>query len=458
MKKLSFITLFVFIAVFAAPIFSVSAGAYNFEPEGVKLYSEAAYLENIETGEVVFSKKADEKRVPASLTKIMTCVLVLDRFKENIEDLKITKISAGEEAFTELYDTGYSNAGIKAEEKLSYYDLLCALMIPSACEAANILAINVSGSLDKFVVMMNDKAKELNMTSTIFYNAHGLDLEGQESNITTCTDLAKLCRYAINNYPIFTEITSKQSYTMENGTYIESTNKLLDANSDYYYGYVDGIKTGYLDSAGRCLASVAEKNGYQYLCITMGAPGYDDDGYEAYYNCADHKALYMWAYDKLSYQTFIQENEEVTDTKVEYADGDGYVNLKPEDEVSAIWRNDIPIDKLDKKITIKDNIIAPIYAGDTLGTVEFFYDGQLIVKSNLVATADVSKAVVKSKATVAANFFSSTQFKIAVIIIAVIILIYTVVFFIYVHNRSKRKVSAIKEKYRALEDFDEDDE
>ena len=168
--------------------------------------------------------------------------------------------------------------------------------------------------------------------------------------------------------------------------------------------------------------------------------------------------LYMWAYDNLSYQTFIKKNEEVTDTKVAYADGDGYVNLKPEDEVSAIWRNDIPIDDLDKKITIKDNIIAPIYSGDSLGTVEFYYDGQLIVKSDLVATDDVSKATMKSEATVAANFFSSTQFKIAVIIIAVIILVYTVVFFIYVHNRSKRKVSAIKEKYRALEDIDEDDE
>lgn len=458
MKKLNFITLFVFIAVFAAPFFSIDAGAYNFEPKGVTLHSEAAYLENIETGEVVFSKKADEKRVPASLTKIMTCVIVLDNFKENIEELKTTKISAGEEAFSELYNTGYSNAGIKAGEKLSYYDLLCALMIPSACEAANILAINVAGSIDDFVVIMNNKAKELGMTNTIFYNAHGLDLEGQESNLTTCTDLAKLCRYAINNYPIFTEITSKQSYTMENKTYIESTNKLLDASSDYYYGYANGIKTGFIDSSGRCLASVAEKNGYQYLCITMGAPGYDDEGNEAFYNCADHKDLYMWAYDNLSYQTFIKKNEEVTDTKVAYADGDGYVNLKPEDEVSAIWRNDIPIDNLDKKITIKDNIIAPIYSGDSLGTVEFYYDGQLIVKSDLVATDDVSKATMKSEATVAANFFSSTQFKIAVIIIAVIVLIYTVVFFIYVHNRSKRKVSAIKEKYRALEDIDEDDE
>lgn len=458
MKKLSFITVFVIVLTYALPVL-IRTDAYTFEPEGVSIMSEAAYMENLETGEVIINKKADEKRVPASLTKIMTCVVVLDKFKENLEALKTQKISAGDEAFTELYDTNYSNAGIEPNEELTYYDLLCALMIPSACEAANILAVNVGGSLEGFIKLMNEKASALKMTDTSFYNAHGLEIEGQKSNITTCADLAKLCRYAINNYPIFTEITSKSGYTMENGTYLSTTNKLLDAESDYYYGYVSGIKTGYLDTAGRCLASVAEKNGYSYLCITMGAPGYDDDGNETYYNCADHKALYMWAYDNLSYQTFIKENEEITDTKVEYAQGDGYVNLKPVNEVAAIWRNDIPIDKLERKITISDNIIAPIYAGDTLGTVEFLYNGQTVAKSDLVATKDVLKAKGEATVTVAANFFTSTQFKIAVIIIAVIILVYSVVFFVYVHRRSKRRVMQIKEKYRSLEDYhDEDDQ
>lgn len=457
MKKLSFITVFIILLSTLLPAF-ISANAYVFEPKGVNIVSAAAYMENLETGEVIINKKADEKRVPASLTKIMTCVVVLDKFKENLEALKTEKISAGEEAFAELYDTGYSNAGIEPNEELTYYDLLCALMIPSACEAANILAINIGGSIEGFVKLMNEKAASLKMQDTTFYNAHGLEIEGQESNITTCADLAKLCRYALNSYPVFTEITSKSGYTMENGTYISTTNKLLDVESDYYYGYVSGIKTGYLDTAGRCLASVAEKNGYSYLCITMGAPGYDDDGNEVYYNCADHKALYMWAYDNLSYQTFIKENEEVTDTKVEYAQGDGYVNLKPVNEVSAIWQNDIPVDKLERRITISDNIIAPIYAGDTLGTVEFLYNGQTVAKSDLVATKDVFKAKGEATVTVAANFFTSTQFKIAVIIIAVIILVYTVIFFVYVHRRSKKRVLAIKEKYSSLEDFDEDDE
>ncbi len=457
MKKLSFITVFLVIFSLVLP-YAGSADAYVFEPSEVKISSAAAYMENLETGEVVINKKADEKRIPASLTKIMTCVVVLDNFKENLEILKTEKISAGEEAFTELYDTGYSNAGIKPDEQLTYYDLLCALMIPSACEAANILAINVGGSLEGFANLMNEKAKALKMDSTTFYNAHGLEIEGQESNITTCSDLAKLCRYAINTYPIFTEITSKSGYTMENGTYISTTNKLLDPESDYYYGYVSGIKTGYLDTAGRCLASVAEKNGYSYLCITMGADGYDDDGNELYLNCADHKALYTWAFDKLSYQTFIKENEEVTDTKVEYAQGDGYVNLKPAGEVTAIWRNDIPIEELERKITISDNIIAPIYAGEVLGSVEFLYNGKSVAKSDLVATKDVFKSKGEASVTVAANFFTSTQFKIAVVIIAVIILVYTIVFFVYVHRRSKKRVSEIKEKYRTYDDEDDYDD
>lgn len=456
-RKISVAILFAVVITSVSGFFATAVGAYEFEPEGVTLHSEAAYMMSLDTGEVIISKNADQKRVPASLTKIMTCVLVLDKFKDNLNGLKEEKISAGEEAFTELEGTGYSNAGIEAGEELSYYDLLCALMIPSACEAANILAINVGGSLESFVTMMNDKAKELSMNDTVYYNAHGLDIDGQESNITTCQDLAILCRYAIDNYPVFTEITSKYDYTMDNGTYITSTNKLLDSSSDYYYGYVSGIKTGYLDTAGRCLASVAEKNGYTYLCITMGAEGYDDDGYEAYYNCEDHKNLYMWAFDNLSYQTFAEENEEITDTQVQYAEGDGYVNLKPVSEVSAIWLNSVSTDDIERKITVSENIVAPIYSGDVLGIVEFLYNGQTIASSKLVAVSDVKKATTKAEMTVAANFFGSTQFKVAVIIIAVIILVYTLIFFIYVHNRSKKRVKAIKERYRAIEDEDEDE-
>ncbi len=425
---------------------SMSGSAYSFTPEDVKIKSEAVYMENLDTENTIIDINSDTQYTPASLTKIMTCVLVLDAFKDDVESLKTTKASAGSEAFKELEDTYASNAGIEKNEKLSYYDLLCALMIPSACEAANILAVNIGGSLDGFVEMMNSKAGALGMKNTVYYNAHGLDLGGKV-NVTTCRDQAILCKYAINNYPIFTEITSKQSYTMSNGTYIVNTNVLLDETSDYYYGYVNGIKTGYYDEAGRCLASVATKNGYTYLIVSMKAPAQDKDGNDVMYNCKDHKSLYMWAFENLSYTVFVKENEEITEANVKYGKGADFITLKPANEVSKIWLNTIDVSKVERKITLEEDIIAPIYKGDTLGTLDLIYEGETIGSVKLVATGDLERANIKAEAAVASKFFTSKHFKIALVVIIIVIILYTVIFKAIANRRYKKKEQEYINKY-----------
>ena len=441
LKKIVLFTASITIGISAASYsLAISGSAYDFTPdaEGVKLTSEAVYMENLDAEDVILNKNADVQYAPASLTKIMTCVLVLDEFKDDVESLKKTKVSAGSEAFKELENTFASTAGIKKNEKLSYYDLLCALMIPSACEAANIIAVNIGGSLDGFVEMMNAKAGSLGMKNTVYYNAHGLDLNGNV-NMTTCRDQAILCKYAINNYPIFTEITSKYSYTLSNGTTVVNTNSLLDETSDYYYGYVNGIKTGFYDEAGRCLASVATKNGYTYLIVSMKAPAKDKEGNDVMYNCQDHKKLYMWAYENLDYSVFVEENEEITEAKVLYGKGADFVTLKPANEVSKIWLNSIDMNEVERKITVDENIVAPVYKNDTLGTLELIYEGETIGSVKLVATNDIPRAAVKAEAAVASKFFSSKQFKIALVIIIFAVIIYTIIFKAITKNKNSQE-------------------
>ena len=406
---------------------AISSCAYDFTPDNINIKSEAVYMENLDTENTIIDINSETQYYPASLTKIMTCVLVLDAFKDDVDGLKKEKISAGSEAFKELENTFASTAGIQKNEKLSYYDLLCALMIPSACEAANILAVNIGGSIDGFVEMMNAKAGALGMKNTIYYNTHGLDLDGN-NNVTTCRDQAILCKYALNNYPIFTEITSKYSYTLSNGTTVVNTNSLLDETSDFYYGYVNGIKTGFYDEAGRCLASVATKNGYTYLIVSMKAPAKNKNGTDVMYNCQDHKNLYMWAFDNLSYNVFVEENEEITEADVSYGKDADFVTLKPANEVSKIWLNSIDVSKVERKITVDENIIAPVYKGDNLGNLELIYEGETIGSVKLVATSDLPRATVKAEAAVASRYFSSKQFKIALVIIIFAIIIYTVIF------------------------------
>ncbi len=456
------ISAFVMCAVITVTVLAgsiVNAGAMNFNT-GIDLRSPAVYMVNLDTGDVVVSINASEKRVPASLTKIMTCVVVLDQFKNDLDSLKTVKASGGVEAFEELWGTGCSTADIQMDEEVTYYDLLHALMLPSACEAANILAVNVSGSIEGFVKRMNAKASELGMVNTHFSNAHGLF---PEDNYTTCEDMAILCRYALDTYPLFAEIVSKPNYEMApttehpDGTTIVNTNKMLQVGSEYHYGYAMGIKTGTLIEAGRCLASYAEKDGVTYMIISMGAPSEDSEGNSVMYNCLDHIALYDWAFSSLDFQQVINSESEITDIEVDYGEGKTTVNLRPSQSYECLWpvaksvkegdseevikyKESIEkISDIKKKISLFENVIAPVKEGDKLGTVELTYGGQTLATIDLIATASVDRSIIKEKTEVAKSFPQSTSFKIVIAVIVGVVVLYVVVFIAILKKTQKKR-------------------
>ncbi|NLZ47129.1 MAG: D-alanyl-D-alanine carboxypeptidase, partial [Clostridiales bacterium] len=452
MKKISSVLLsIVLMAVTALTCFETTATAMNFET-GLDLSSEAVYMMNIDTGEVVVSINESEKRVPASLTKIMTCVVVLEQVGEDVEALKSKTASGGIPVFEELWGTNCSTADIQMNEEVTYYDLLHALMIPSACEAANILAVDVAGSLPAFIDLMNTKASEIGMSNSNFSNTHGLFVD---ENYTTCEDMAKLCQYALEKYPIFAEIVSKPSFEMAptsnhpDGTTIVNTNKMLQVGSDYYYRYAMGIKTGFLDEAGRCLASYATNNGSTYIIVSMGASSKDSEGNNVMYNCTDHVNLYKWAFSRLSMQTILNGDSEITDIKVQFGDEKTTVNLKPAETIEVIWVDKLTINESDsaevkaykesiqkisdieQRITLAENVVAPIKINDVLGSVELVYNGKVIANVELISTQEVGRSTVKAQTQVAKSFFKSPSFKIVVIvIIAVVALYFTIVFLV----------------------------
>ncbi|MBQ7069766.1 MAG: D-alanyl-D-alanine carboxypeptidase [Ruminococcus sp.] len=433
----------------------MGAQAFNFTPkrdedgdgklEEMTLFSEAVYMEDMNTGEPVVEINADEERSPASLTKIMTAILLLDEFSGDAETMKSTYYSAGSEAFDELYDTGASTADIQPGEEVNCYDLLAALMLPSSCEAANIIALNLSDSINDFCELMNKKAKDLEMNHSHFSNAHGLFTS---QNYSSCRDIAKACRYAMTKYPVFAEIVAMPEYTMSptdfhpEGTDIYNTNLLVSPNYDYYYDTVKGIKTGTLEAAGRCLASCSEQDGITYLTVTMGAPMekqpaeiakgeenpgslYDED--VVYYNLLDHIHLYDWAYSSLVMTDFIDANSELTEAKVAYGDGKDYANLKPKNGFSRLWPSDVKVKDIEKKITVYDNIIAPVKVGDVLGKLELTYKGQKIATIDLVSTTNVERSGVKEKAKIAKSYFGSNVFKITSAIVLVLVSAYIII-------------------------------
>ena len=467
-KKIYSLSALLVTAVLVITTFASFASAMNFNTN-VDLYSEAAYMVNLNTGEVVVSIRANEERVPASLTKIMTCVVVLDMFKDDLDALETTKASGGVDAFEELWGTNCSTADIQMNEEVTYIDLLHALMIPSACEAANILAINSAGSIEAFVRLMNAKAVELGMTNTHFSNTHGLF---PEDNYTSCEDIAKLCEYAIETYPVFCEIVSKPNYIMDpttdhpSGTTIVNTNRMLQVGSEYYYSYAKGIKTGFLDEAGRCLASYAELDGMTYLIVTMGAPSEDADGNSVMYNCLDHAALYKWAYSSLEFTEILSSESELTDIDVDLGEGRTTVNLRPaktyeclwpkaqtvyesdSDETAAYKESIEKVSDIRKKIRLNENVVAPVKQGDVLGQVELTYEGQTLAVIDLVAVSSVERSVVKEKTEVAKSFTSSVQFKIVIGVVIAVVAIYFVIFFIIINKSMKKKKKSRKKSTR----------
>lgn len=457
-------------AIIASGVGAVPAAAFNFTPitgiseenkaETLELRSESVYMVNMDNGEVIVDIESDKQRVPASLTKIMTAIVLLDEFGGDEEKMSSVTYSAGTEAFDELYGTGASTADIQPNERVNCVDLLYALMLPSACEAANIIAIGMCGSVDAFCDRMNAKAEELGMADSHFSNAHGLT---GDNNYTTCRDIAKMCTYALDTYPLFKKVVGTYDYTLSptnehpDGTYIYSTNYMLNPHPDnqYSYTYCKGIKTGTLDVAGRCLASYAECDGVRYMTVSMGAPMYKlDEDYQkglenpssvyaddvVYYNLIDHINLYEWAFDYLEETELVDKNSELREAKVEFGEqGRDYVTLKPESGMTIFYPSYQSKKDITKSIEVYDNIVAPVYKGDRLGELTLKYKDEVIATIPLVATETVNRSKVAEKKEVAKSFPRSPEFRAALLIIILFALVVFIIHVIIVQQKYRKR-------------------
>lgn len=442
MKKFSAIlSIFVLISF----ISSFKINAVSFTPNS-EIYSEAVYLKNLDTGEVIYQKNADKKEYPASLTKIMTAILVL----ENVDDIDNTMVTAPPYVFDELYKTGASTADFRPNETASVKDLMYGMILQSACEAASILADYVGGgSVSKFVQMMNDKAKSLGATSTNFTNPHGLFDENQ---YTTAHDMAIITEYAMS-LSRFNEIADTKTYTIgpsnkhtEPRT-VSHTNLMLDKvkGGEYYYPYVKGIKTGTLDEAGRCLVSSASKDGYNYLLVTLNAPLKDADGNNKYYNFMDAITLYEWAFKYFKNTVLLQSSEEVGEVPVRFSSGNDYVLVCPKDSFSALWPSTLDTSAIQRVINLEQEVDAPVKKGDKLGTMELKLSGETLFKVDLVAKDGVERSELEYNLYLAKQFISSTWFKATVALIVALIILYLIIHGIS-SKKKRRKIKKISKR------------
>ncbi len=408
-----------------------------------KTHCTSLYLENIDTSTVVYSKEADTRRYPASTTKIMTYIITA----EHVNDFKNTYVTIKSSVLHMLDGTGSSVAGLEAKEKLSVYQLLNCLMIPSGNDAALVLADYIGeGDIDKFVQMMNDKAKALGCTNTHFANPHGLN---DPNHYTTVRDMATITKYALT-LPEFIDITDTvTSDCLGEDRYLVTTNYMIDPvrGGDYYYDYAKGIKTGSTgNDSGYCLVSTATRGGYSYLCVAYGAPYENEDG-ENYDNGAmiDSKNLYEWAFSNLSIKTIIEKNDLVKEIDLQFAWNKDKLQLSPANSYSTILPDDVAISSIDKTFHIPDSIEAPVKEGEKVGTVTLSYANNELVTIDLVASETVDRSELLSAIDAIKNVITSKWFIISVAVIVILVIIYIIVVAVY---RRKKKTQRPVKKYR----------
>ncbi len=415
----------------------VSASNYisSVETDTSKLNCKVDLLVSLDDGSVIIDRDADTPVAPASLTKVMTALVVLKN-RDNINEI----MTVQREAIEVLAGTGSSTSGLKSGEQISIYNMLCCLLIPSGNDAATALAIEVGGSIDGFVKMMNDLAAELGCKNTHFDNPHGLD---SATHKTTANDLAIITKEALK-YPVFETIVATNVYelpetNMNKARQIVNTNYLISPYRVTYYNKdVKGIKTGSTDDAGKCLIAYASRNGYNYLSVAMGGDyrDSDNDGIEENQAFMDTNKMFNWAFKNLKYEIVTREGQFVCSVPLNYCWELETIKLVALDEVMAL----VPQGNDSQSVSfqpydIAETIDAPVKKGDKLGKAKIIFAGQQIGTVDLVASEDARMSIflyIKSIPLVRYIFLA----------VIILIVVYLVIFVI--SNQKRKKKRAVK--------------
>lgn len=346
------------LSLFIAVLWTISPLTVN----AVSVSAESAVLMNGKSGEVLYSKNADERRGPASTTKIMTALVAI----ENCSIDKMVTISP------EAVGVEGSSVYLKAKEKISMESLLYALLLSSANDAAAAIAYEVAGGIPEFAELMNEKAASLGLENTHFSNPHGLD---DAEHYTTARDLALIARAALEN-ETFSKIvsTKKKLISIHDG---EESRLLVNHNRLLFeYDDVVGVKTGYTKRCGRTLVSAAEKDGVFLIAVTLS------DGND----WRDHRAMLDYGYEKIECVTLCKAGDFCRTLHVcggEMSD----VSVCTRDCLTVVLPKDRG--RISAELELPKFLYAPVCSGQAVGRVVFSLDGKTIGIADVITSGDV---------------------------------------------------------------------
>lgn len=344
---------------------------------GPQVSAPSATLMEVSTGNIIFEKDADTSRPPASVTKIMTMLLIFDALENGNIKLE-DQVSTSELAAS----MGGSQVFLEPGETQTVETMLKCISIASANDACVAMAEYISGSEEEFVRQMNERAKELGMKNTQFVNCNGLDVEG---HVTTARDIALMSRELIHKYPQIQEYCmiwmENITHTTKKGTTefgLTNTNKLVRQ-----YPYATGLKTGSTGLAKFCVSATAKKNDIEMIAVIMAA----EDSKERF---KDATTLLNYGFGKCQlYQD--EKPDKLKDIEVKGGVEES-VSCKYTDTFRYLDTNGANLSEIKKKINVKKSISAPVKKGDIVGSAEYELNGKKIGKVNIMATKTVKKA------------------------------------------------------------------
>ena len=395
-------------------LMSISINVYAIE---FNINSQHAILYNLNDNSILYEKSSKDKTSIASMTKIMTGIVAI----ENIENLD-NKVKLTYTDFAGLAEANAAVAGFRIGEEVTYKDLLYGLMLPSGADAAQSLTRNIAGSTEKFIEMMNQKAKELGCKNTHFVNPTGLD---HQEHYSTVEDVATIFQYAIKNEK-FLEIIKTKTYTTSNGR-LTFKSTIQRAKERYGLGmdYVLGGKTGTTGDAGYCLATIANYNGVDYMLVTAKTvfPSNQPLNYQ------DAKTIYEYFMNNYGYKNVLSKKDKLVSIKTKYAKND-QVTFYANKELEMYLENSYNKDELIYEYSGIEEIPYDMKKGTKLGKVEVYNKDTLLTTVEIVLEEEQEFDLIK--------FIKINKFQVVTVILSIILLL-TIITVLIIKKKKKKK-------------------
>ncbi|HLR73985.1 MAG TPA: D-alanyl-D-alanine carboxypeptidase family protein [Virgibacillus sp.] len=372
MKKYTLITILLMM-LFVTPSISTygeeKEEALNLAPD-----AKSAILIERDTGEILFDKNAHQKLSPASMTKIMTLLLVMEAIdKGNLTLNEMIRVSERASSM------GGSQVFLEAGEEMSVEDLLKAIAIASGNDASVALAERLAGSEEAFVKMMNDKAKELNLENTKFQNSSGLPADDHYS---TSYDIAVISKELLK-YETITDYTSiYEDYLRkgeENEFWLVNTNKLVR-----FYSGVDGLKTGYTNEAKYCLAATAKRDDMRVIAVVMGSDTVKERN-------ATISQMLDYAFNHFETKKLFDKGDTITSIRLLKAENKN-IPIVASESVSTLYKKGESIDDITQMVELNETFDLPLQIGDQVGTLTVKQGDEMLSETPLTVDQQVNEA------------------------------------------------------------------